>query len=82
MTAERRIVYPYRDDGTVRASSVPYQGEEPADAVQVEHDPGAAEPWTGHYARGGWRRAALSVEDLDRVLASFELRDLRGRRAR
>ena len=73
-----RIIYPCRDDGKTRAWSIHYQGEEPADAVQVEHDPGAAEPWTVHYARGGWPRAAIELADLERVLAGVELHDLRG----
>ncbi len=82
MSVDRRIVYPFSDDGTTRAWSIPYEGEEPADAVQVEHSPGAAAPWTGHYARGGWRRAALSPEELERILAGVELRDHRGQRVR
>lgn len=82
MSAERRTIYPFRDDGRSRSWSIPYRGEESADAVQVDHDPGAAEPWTGHYAMGGWRRAALASEDLDRVLVGVELRDLRGQRVR
>lgn len=82
VTTDRRIVYPFRDDGRSRSWSIPYRGEEPADAVQVEHDPGAAEPWTAHYAMGGWPRAALAPADLDRVLAGVELRDLRGQRVR
>jgi hypothetical protein len=82
VSSERRAVYPYRDDGTTRAWSVPYQGEEPADAVQVEYDPGATEPWTAHLARGGWRRAARSAEDMERVLADVELRDPRGQLVR
>ena len=46
MTADRSIVYSFRDDGRSRSRSIPYHGEDPADAVavQVEHDPGAAEP--------------------------------------
>ncbi|MGX7709274.1 hypothetical protein [Methylobacterium sp. Gmos1] len=82
MSAPPRIVYPYRENGTTRAWSIPYEGEEPADAVQVEHDPRAAEPWTGHYARGGWRGDALTAEDLERVLVGVELRNLRGQRVR
>lgn len=78
----KRVVYAYQDDGTVRAWSIPYQGDEPADAVLVEHDPNAAEPWTGHYARGGWPRAALSEADLEELLQGVELQDHRGRRIR
>lgn len=50
--------------------------------MQIAYDPGAAEPWTGHLACGGWRRATLSVADLEQMLAGVELRDLRGQRVR
>ncbi|TGD94075.1 hypothetical protein [Methylobacterium nonmethylotrophicum] len=78
----RRIVYSYRDDGTTRFWSIPYHGEEPANAVHVEYDPGAAVPWTAHYALGGWPRAAIEPADIERVLAGVELRDNRGWRIR
>ena len=82
MGTGKRIAYPYRDDGRTRAWSIPYQGDEPADAVEVEHDPDAAEPWTARYASGGHPRKPLDTIELDELLQRVELQDVRGRRVR
>jgi hypothetical protein len=84
MTAEpsREVRYPFITNGAVRVWSIPFRGDEPGDAIQVTHNPQAADIWQGTVCSGGWLRRLLEEEELAEALRPYELRDAKGKRYR
>lgn len=82
MRAGQLVAYPCHDDGKFRTWALPYNGDEIADAIQVEHNPRSPCAWSVYIMLDGVRVAALSAREAENTLASYELRDHRGRRFR